>query len=181
FAADPVTGIVSADHTVTVLGDLVGLEIFRLPDPAVFAIGGDVWPSVRAVFEYGALNLSIAGVGFVLESSDPAVLEIVDGVRFRGVAPGIANVIARDPVSGLTSPPVLIRVRGALASITLTPAAATRGIGEWESFTAIGNYPPDLHDLLTQRLVYSSSDPSVAVADHAPGHRSPRPTPRPRP
>jgi hypothetical protein len=100
------------------------------------------------------------------------VLEVVDDVFVRGVKAGIATLTARDVATGLTSAPVEIKVKGSLESITLTPATATRGIGEWESFTAIGNYPPGLTELLTQRLVYSSSDPSVAVADNAPGQRS---------
>ena len=174
FATDLATGIMSPDATVRVLGDLLGLQIFGLYD-SVLAVNQIRRFPVRAEFEYGTLNLALARLDYQLQSSDPSVLEVLeDGVNVRGVAPGIAELTAFDAESGLTSPPATIRVKGGLDHITLTPATATRGIGEWESFTAIGHYLPDLTELLTQRLTYASSDESVAIADNAadPGGRS---------
>jgi hypothetical protein len=172
FASDPVTGIVSNDTTVIALGDLVGLEILGLYPPNVMPVDLTRFLPVRGVFEHETLNLSLGTGGYELESSDPSVLEVLNGVLVRAVKPGVATLTARDIATGLTSAPVEIKVKGGLESITLTPPTATRGIGEWESFTAIGNYFPGLTDLLTQRLVYSSSDPSVAVADNMPGRQS---------
>jgi uncharacterized protein YjdB len=172
FAFDPVTGIVSNDTPVIVLGDLVSLEILGDYPAGVIPVDATRFYSVRGLFEHGSLNLSFGTGGYVIETSDPGVLEVLNDVFVRGVSAGVATLTARDVATGLTSAPVEIKVKGGLASITLTPATATRGIGEWESFTAIGNYPPDLTELLTQRLVYSSSDPSVAVADNTPGQRS---------
>jgi uncharacterized protein YjdB len=172
FATDEATGITSDDAIVAVLGELVSLEIFGTWNPTVIPLDYTRLFPVRGIFENGALNLTQTRDSYVLESSAPNVLEIVDDVYVHGVAPGIANLTARDVATDITSPPVPITVMGALAEITLTPATATRGIGEWESFTAIGHYPPNLTELLTQRLVYVSSDPSVAVADNVLGRRS---------
>jgi uncharacterized protein YjdB len=172
FATDEASGIASDDALVSVLGNLLSLEIFGTWNPTVLPLDYTRPFPVRGIFEYGTLNLTYSQRGYRLESSDPAVLEIVDDVRVRGVAPGIVDLIARDLATDATSPPVPIRVKGGLDHITLTPASATRGIGEWESFTAIGHYPPDLTELLTQRLVWTSSDPSVVVADNTPGQRS---------
>jgi uncharacterized protein YjdB len=172
FATDVASGITSPDSTVRVLGDLLGLEIFGLYN-SVLAVNQIHRYPVRAEFEYGTLNLALARLDYELQSSDPSVLEVLeDGVNVRGVAPGIAELTAFDEESGLTSPPATIRVKGGLDHITLTPATSTRGIGEWESFTGIGHYLPDLTELLTQRLTYASSDESVAIADNAPGERS---------
>ena len=172
FASDPTTGITSSDQSVTALGDLVSLEIFGTWNPTVLPLDYTRLFPVRGIFEYGTLNLTFAQPGYTLVSSNPAVLAIVNDRYVRGVAPGIVDLTARDDTTGITSPPVPIRVKGALDHITLTPPAATRGIGEWESFTAIGYYPPDLTELLTQRLTYTSSDPSVVVADNIPYTRS---------
>src|SRR5262249_42775508 len=100
-----------------------------------------------------------------LESSDPSVLQILDDHTVYGAAPGSAQLTARDLETGIASAPVTITVKGKLASITLDPPTATRGIGEWESFTGIGRYEGAATEYLTQRLVYTTSDPSVAVAD----------------
>ena len=172
FATDETTGITSDDAIVTVLGQLLSLEILGTWNPTVMALDQIRFFPVRAIFEAGSLKLGYTQGEYALESSEPAVLEIVDDRWVRGIAPGIADLTARDLETDVTSPPVPIRVQGALASISLTPATATRGIGEWESFTAIGHYPPDLSELMTQRLVYASSDPSVAVADNTLGQRS---------
>ncbi len=173
FASDPGSGIASSDVLVHVLGDLVGLEIDTGYPPNVLPVDSQRPFSVRGIFENGSRNLSQTGLGYVLESSDPGVAEIVGGgLLVHAVAPGYADIRARDVATGILSPPVTVAVQGALASITLDPPAATRGIGEWESFTAIGHYPPAFTGLLTQDCVYSSTDPSVVVADNAPPSRS---------
>ncbi|HXJ37251.1 MAG TPA: hypothetical protein VMS22_24745 [Candidatus Eisenbacteria bacterium] len=173
FATDPGSGMASPDVVVHVLGDLVALEIDTGYPPNVIPVGSQRAFAVRGIFENGSRNLSQAGLGYVLESSDPGVAEIVGGgLLVHAVAAGYADIRARDVATGILSPPVTVAVQGALASITLDPPAATRGIGEWESFTAIGHYPPAFTGLLTQECVYSSSDPSVAVADDAPPNRS---------
>jgi uncharacterized protein YjdB len=175
YATDTASGIVSNDAVITMLGELVDLYV-RAPYPYykfdAIPVGSDVDFHVTGVFEHGSLNLSNVGAGYVLESSDPSVAEIVSERLVRAVAPGTFELTARDVETGFTSAPFIVKVVGGLESITLTPATATRGIDEWESFTAIGFYPPGIEELLTQRLVYSSSDPSVAVADNEPGMRS---------
>ncbi len=174
YATDPVSGLVSNDVTMPVLGELVGLELFNGPYRGRIAVGNTAWYAVRGIYEGGTQRLRPWESRYVLESSNPNVAAVTgDGVVVQGVSTGIASISARHLATDVTSPGVPLTVQGALESITLEPLGATRGIGEWESFAAIGHYPPDdATALLTQSLVYSSSNPAVAVADNVPGNRS---------
>jgi uncharacterized protein YjdB len=169
YATDAASGVVSQqDYVVPMLGELVQLRV-RAPFPYyefdAIPVGSETLFDVVAQFDHGNLPLARAGAEYVLESSDPSVAEIVSDRYVRAVAPGTFELTARDLATGTVSPPFTVTVMGALDHITLTPATATRGIGEWESFTAIGVYPPGIEELLTQRLTYASSDPNVAVID----------------
>jgi uncharacterized protein YjdB len=174
-AADPATGIVSNEEKVQVLGALVALELRgnRL-GPTVIPLGElpGKYVLVTGIFENGGRNLTYFGGRYVLESSDPTILAVVDDEKLQPLAPGVVEIVARDVTTGIASAPLTVTVRGALDQITLDPPQTTRGIGEWETFTAIGHWPPDFTDNLTQQVVYSSSDPSVAVADNLPPSRS---------
>jgi len=57
-------------------------------------------------------------------------------------------------------------------SITLEPATATRQVGGSQTYTATGNLEGGGTRNLTQRVVYSSSDPSIAAAPNQEGNRS---------
>jgi uncharacterized protein YjdB len=175
YATEPTTGIVSPDAIVHVLGDLVDLIVqtrFPYYQFDALPLGGLTRFAVRGIFEHGTLNLSNGNFGYVLHSSDPNVATIVDDRYVHGVAPGSFELTATDTVTGITSAPLTVKVVGGIESITLTPATSTRGIGEWESFTAVGHYPPGFDHNVTQDLSYTSSDPTVAVADNTPGMRS---------
>ena len=161
YATDPVSGFSSNDVEVPVLGALIALEVRTRSFRGVVGLGTTFSFEVRGDFQGGTLRLSSSEL--VFESSDPAIVA-VEGPVLHAVGPGIATITARDVPTGVTSNGVRVTVQGALQSITLDPPSIVRGIGEIESFTAIGHYPPDITGLLTQRLVYSSSDPSVVTA-----------------
>ncbi len=168
-ATDPATGVVSNEVTIPILGTLVGLAV-RGP---YSYYGFDAIPvnalaayTVLGIFEHGTLELSFRK-DYELVSADPGIAEVVDGRLVRGVSPGTTTLTAHDLATGITSPPLEVHVAGDLESITLEPATATRGIGEWESFTVVGHYPPNFTRNLTQYVSYASSDPTVAVADNA--------------
>ncbi len=59
-----------------------------------------------------------------------------------------------------------------LLSISLSPTAATRGVGEFQSFTATGHYEGGGTANLTQQVVYVSSDPGVVLAPNTAGSKS---------
>ena len=169
-ATEPTFGIVSNDAVVPFLGSLTEVVLanpFNGLFPAL-PVGATIPLSLWGVFENGTRRVW----PFELISSDPGVAAAVNGTYVQGIAPGASELTGRDPSTGLVSAPLTVPVIGELESITLTPATATRGIGEWESFTAIGNYPPAFTQNLTQFLYYASSDPTVVVADNEFGRRS---------
>jgi hypothetical protein len=59
-----------------------------------------------------------------------------------------------------------------LLSISLLPTAATRGVGEFQSFTATGHYEGGGTTNLTQQVVYAPSDPGVVLAPNTAGSMS---------
>jgi hypothetical protein len=59
-----------------------------------------------------------------------------------------------------------------LVSIELRPFSATRAVGQIQNYTAAGFFSDGSARNLTQRVDYSSSDPSVAVAPNATDNRS---------
>ncbi len=174
YATDAATGIVSNDAILPVLGDLISLSV-DTPYPYfkfnAIPLGGQTQFAVTGIFQGGSLNLTYRG-DYVLASSDRSVGTIVDGRWVHGVAPGTFELTAQDLTSGITSPPLTVTVVGGLDGLTMTPATSTRGIGEWESFTIVGHYPPSFTQNLTQDVFYTSSDPTVAVADDTFGMRS---------
>lgn len=174
FATDPVSGVVSDDAHVPSLGTLQEIAItrgvprFRVGDtpPAPFKVTG--------IFEGGFFDLSrFAPEEYVFESSNPAVIAVVDGKRdLRALAGGFATITARHVGTGLVSNGHTVEIRGPLEELVLEPPAVVRGIGETEAFTAIGVHPPNWFESLSQDVVYTSSDPSVVVAPNAVGDRS---------
>ena len=116
-------------------------------------------------------------------SSDPAVAVATNSTqagqsksRVEAVAIGTATISARDPVTGITTTvsggDATLTVVGRVESITLEPATATRQVGGSQTYTATGNLEGGGTRNLTQRVVYSSSDPSIAAAPNQEGNRS---------
>ncbi len=96
--------------------------------------------------------------------------------QVEGLSPGLATISATDPVSGVSSSDSgddsVVTVIGPLESITLSPAAVSRNVGEFQTFTAIGHYGGGGTQNLTQQVVYTSSLPAVVSAPNTPGNRS---------
>lgn len=176
FATDPATGIVSNRATVQVAGALEALELMP-PVRRRVSVGGSVAFDVRGRFEGGAfLDLDrFLPADYVLEADDPTIAEPYDAggrPRLRALRPGVTGVRARHPESGVASTTVELTVLGDLVRIVLEPASLVKGIGETHGITGFAEWEPGLRELVTQRLVYRSSDPAVVVAPNEPGNRS---------
>lgn len=108
-------------------------------------------------------------------SSDPTVAEApnADGNRGRvnGIKPGQVTITATEPVSGLSASGELT-VQGALVGLTLKPLEKNAEVGDTVTYTASGLLSDGNTKNMTQKVVYSSSDTSVAVCPNADGNKS---------
>ncbi len=147
--------------------------------------------SVGDVENYEATGFDANGVSRNLTqkvdytSSDPTIASTAPSGApnkgaVTGVAPGVATITATytDPttqqeVSTTGQDEVgVLTVQGALQSITLTPTDKKVGVGDTVIYEAIGNLSDGNKKNLTQKVVYSSSDTSVAVCPNASGNKS---------
>jgi hypothetical protein len=112
-------------------------------------------------------------------SSDPTVAEApnADGNKSRvnGLKPGVTTISATDPVTGATTSAETsgtLTVQGALVSIGLKPLDKNAAVGEFINYTATGTLSDGNTKNLTQKVVYASSDTSVAICPNAEGNKS---------
>jgi hypothetical protein len=181
-AVDAVTGVSSADlggnAVVTVLG---ALESITLSPPTKTRPAGQSQSYVATGHYAGGVTLNITQeVDYA--SSDPSVAVAPNVLGNKGridaLAPGTAVISASHP-SGVTTTAggndATLTVSAAtttLLGITLSPTAATRAVGESQSFMATGHYEGGGVTNLTQHVVYSSSDPAVVAAPNTAGNKS---------
>ena len=113
-------------------------------------------------------------------SSDPTVAEApnVDGNRGRvnGLEPGVVTISATDPVTGVATTDQggvsgTLTVQGALVAITLKPLDKNAAVGDTISYTATGQLSDGNTKNLTQKVVYASSDTSVAICPNTDGNK----------
>ena len=179
-ATDPVSGISTTDSgddaTITVLGALERIELSPLQ--ATRAVGQLI--TYTAIGHFGGGTTKNLTQRLVYASSDPTVAnapnETGNKSKVVSVAPGIVTITATDPTSGVsttdTGDDVTLTVIGALERITLSPVTSTKAPGAIQRYTATGYFGGGITQNLTQSLIYSSSDPSVATAQNIDGDRS---------
>lgn len=115
------------------------------------------------------------------DSSDPTVAEApnTDGNKGRvnALKPGVVTISATEPVSGISTTDTggvsgTLTVQGAVVSITVKPLQKSATVGDVITYTATGLLSDGNTKNMTQKVVYSSSDTSVAVCPNADGNRS---------
>jgi hypothetical protein len=87
------------------------------------------------------------------------------------------TITASDPESGVSSNDAggvngKLTVQGALVSIALKPLDKNAEVGDSITYTATGQLSDGSPKNLTQKVVYSSSDTSVAICPNADGNKS---------
>ncbi len=171
-ATDPVTGLVS--QTIA-LRSLANLQSLKLPAPrfypnsSLLSVGNGYYTSAIGEFPDGPAPLDATDVTLV--SSDPSVATVTFGVFgwfVRAVGPGVTTISATDHLTGFNTDTfgqsLRLGVRGPLERIVLVPPTVTRRPGAYASFAAVGYYVGGASEVVTQDLVYESSDPAVVVA-----------------
>ena len=114
-------------------------------------------------------------------SSDPTVAEAPNTPgnkgRVDGIKPGVVTITATDPDTNISSDDTggvngHLTVEGALVSITLKPLDKNAEVGDNVQYTAIGQLSDGNTRNMTQKVVYSSSNTSVAVCPNTDGNKS---------
>ncbi len=114
-------------------------------------------------------------------SSDPTVAaapnESGNKGRVNGLKPGVVTISATDPATGVSTTGSggvsgTLTVEGALVAITLKPLDKNAAVGDLITYTATGQLSDGNTKNLTQKVVYASSDTSVAVCPNADGNKS---------
>jgi uncharacterized protein YjdB len=132
---------------------------------AIGHYGGGVSDVITQTSEYASSASSIAKRVFFPSAS-----------TIEAVAPGTAVISAFDRFAGVWSTDsggdATMTVLGPLHRLRVEPSVVSRSVGRSFSFTAIGTDASGREINLTQDVIWSSSDPAVAVAPNVIGKRS---------
>ena len=179
-AVDSVTGVSSADSggnaVVTVLGALESITL----SPLDKSRPAGQFQNYVAIGHYAGGATQNLTQEVTYASSDPSVATAPNIVGNKGrvetLAPGTTTISASHP-SGITTTAggndTTLTVTAAvshLLNLTMSPTAATRGVGEFQNFTVTGHYEGGGTQNLTQKVIYASSAPSVVLAPNASGN-----------
>jgi hypothetical protein len=179
-ATDPESGISTTDSgddaTITVLGALERITL----SPVEATRAANQVITYTAIGHFGGGTTKNLTQRLTYASSDPSIANATNEAGNKSkvvtVTPGIVTISATDPTTGLsttdTGDDVTLTVIGALERITLSPVTATKAPGAIQRYTATGYFGGGITQNLTQSLLYSSSDPSVAAAPNVDGDRS---------
>lgn len=177
-AIDPSNGFTSAPVTVTILEHLDRVEVGTAPfDPAenqvrTIVVGQGVGFYAHGYFDGG---LSSPLKDFRLVSSDPSVAQ-GNGRFVTALKAGTATISAVDNPSGVSSAEGgrdgVLHVIGGIVRLVLAPPTVDLDLGEAVSLTTIGYDAAGGTQNVTQRAFYSSSDPSVVLAENTAGNQS---------
>lgn len=119
-------------------------------------------------------------------SSDPTVAEAPNTEgnkgKVNGLKPGVVTITAVEPLSGISSNGSggvngHLTVQAALASIVLKPLEKNADVGEFITYTATGILADNTAQNpstknLTQKVVYASTNTTVAVCPNTEGNKS---------
>jgi hypothetical protein len=158
-------------------GTLVGIEL--KPLVKTISVGEVANYTATGVYDNGVPRNLTQKVEYA--SSDPTVAEAPNAEGNKGqvkaLAPGVVTITATDPVSGISSADPggvsgELTVQGALVGLTLKPLEKNAVVGDVVTYTASGQLSDGNVKNMTQKVVYASSDPSVAVCPNAEGNKS---------
>ncbi len=193
YATDPRTGAVAGPATFEIFGPLVGIDVrtqyrsYR-QTTATLDVGQEVSIQASPLFEHGFSFDDFDPVTFTSSHPAIAVVEPVPGATpsarpngvqprvLRAVASGRTRIAARDEVTGVGTAErgceVRVTVREPVSALRLSPATRSVGLDETVMLTALGVGSDGTTRNFTQRVVYTSSDPTVVVATNADDGRS---------
>lgn len=179
-ARDPVTGVSSADSGEGTQLSVVG------PLERIVVSPSAVTRSLGRSFQFTAVGNDADGrqinltqrVDWVSSDEQVAVApnDSTNRSRVDSVGLGTATIAAHDPLEGVTSTATgddaTFTVDGVLQSLTIFADVTQVPVNGVAHITATGHLVGGTTVNLTQEVEYTSSDPTVATAENAPGDRS---------
>ena len=157
--------------TPTPVGTPTALEL----RPAVKTISVGEFANYTATLLYVNLGRRNVTQSVQYDSSNAAVANAPNTMGNRGrvdaVAPGVVTITATHGDTGLSASGTLT-VQGTLEAITLKPLEKNAQVGDVVTYTASGLLSDGNKKNMTQKVVYSSSNTSVAVCPNADGNKS---------
>ncbi|HEX6882333.1 MAG TPA: Ig-like domain-containing protein [Planctomycetota bacterium] len=168
-ATEPKSGRAGEGQLTVTPAVLTALEVQPL-DPSV-ALGLAL--PFAAVGTYSDASTRTLTTSVTWSSVDPAVAVVSNAPGSQGLATtlavGSAQIVARDPKSAIFGSSQLTVTPAVLVALALAPQDAVVGLGTSTPFQATGTYSDGTLQDLTGAVTWSSSDPSVAAIDNAPG------------
>lgn len=167
-AHDPATGKTTQPLYFRVLDGLTSVRARQYGNLAKTVSVGEYIPVLPyGTFADGPALIDYADVTVV--SSNPAVVSNPPPYFvWRAIAPGTATLTVIDNATGISSDAsggsLQIGVRGELQSLTVTPPSRKERAGVPTAFGAVAHYSGGVDEVVTRQVVFSSSDPSIAVA-----------------
>lgn len=169
-ATEPKSGLAGEGQLTVTPAVLTALEVQPL-DPAV-ALGLAL--PFTAVGTYSDATTRTLTTSVTWSSSDPAVAVVSNAAGSQGrattLALGSTSIRAQDPKSAISGASQLTVTPAVLVALALAPEDAVVGLGTSTPFHATGTYSDGSLQDLTGAVTWSSSDPSVAAIDNAPGN-----------
>lgn len=168
-AADPATGIAGAAAVTVSSAQLVSIAI--TPNAPSVPLG--TTQQLTAVGTYSDTTTQDITASVSWSSSELNVATVSTTGGARGLASthqaGTATVTATDLGSGLSSSTVLTVTAARLASLAITPPAASIALGRTQQFSATGTYTDATTRDLTGSVTWESSSSTVAQVTSAAG------------
>ncbi len=162
-ATDPSSGIPGVAALTVTPAVLLAITV----SPPVASLGVDQTEQFTATGTYSDLSTKNLTDSVTWTSSSTSTATVTSKGLATGVATGAVTVTATDPSSGIPGVAALTVTPAVLMAITVSPPAATIGIGGTEQFTATGLYSDLSTKNLTDSVTWSSSSTSTATVSAA--------------
>ncbi len=160
-------GITGQASLTVIAATLVSIAV--TPTNPLIGVGATQTFTATGTFNNGTTQ-PLTGVTWASSNTGAATISVA-GLA-TGIAPGLTQITAQDPASGLVSPPVTLTVGPAGAALTgliITPAGYVIGVGAPLQFVATASFSNGTTLVVTAASAWVSSAPAVATVSNVAG------------
>lgn len=142
------------------------LSLAVSPAAATIAVGESHQFMVQGIYNDGTIEDDTWYVTWVSAERDVARIHTwpsADPGMATALSPGATTITAVDDYSEMTTTAILTVTSSVVTSLALTPLVPVRAVGESVAFRVIGTFTDGRTEDLTVTVVWTSSDPAVAI------------------